>query len=135
MFLIIFGGIDLPDGVLEFFTRQNHVPAAAFADDADVAADAENFEAEGTAGMLFFQFQYVADQYFRNVHETLPFKIITFYYNMENRFCKPFPGSTQKIGQRTWEKLFEESFSHVFLISCFLFVRKGFGKGAGNLFP
>jgi hypothetical protein len=54
MFLIIFGGIDLPDGVLEFFTRQNHVPSAAFADDADVAAAAENFEAEGTARMLFF---------------------------------------------------------------------------------
>jgi hypothetical protein len=56
--------------------------------------------------MLFFQFQYVADQYFRNVHETLPFKIVTLYYNTERRFCKPFPGSTRKIGQRTWEKLF-----------------------------
>ena len=91
MFLIIFGGIDLPDGVFELFTRQNHVPSAAFADDADVAADAENLEAEGSARMLFFQFQYVADQYFRNVHETLPFKIVTLYYSTEKRFCKPFP--------------------------------------------
>jgi len=95
-----FRGVDFADGVFELFARQNHVPSAAFADDADVAADAENRKAGGAARMLFLQLQHVADQDFRNVHEFLPFKIITFYYNTENRICKPFPIDALKISQK-----------------------------------
>ena len=60
--------MDPADGVFQLFARQNHVASAAFADDADVAADAEHGKAHRAARMLFLQLQNVADHYFRNVH-------------------------------------------------------------------